>query len=340
MSLIPLNRQFIEWHDQEKDELSDPDILSRLGMHDGAKNWDDLLKRLRVVILAEAGSGKSEELKGQAHRLTDNNKLAFYATVQDVGREGLENAIEAAERSKLAAWRSTDQRAWFFEKTPLTKPSLMASGLIEPCETSRPRSAMPRAVPISSCRAVIRTGSFAGTLPAFRKRFQFRCPSDASGADWRRAFDPHTPHERASEETIPEAPLVVVLESLDAERVRIFAQAKGAANSDALIAEIDASNLWRFARRPLDLDWLVQFWTVNQRLGSLAEMLATSLRERLQESDRCVRIVVRSILTGQRCLGTRRSRVGFWSRDHAVHPRQRNCPYRRQPGLRPRPRPT
>jgi hypothetical protein len=92
-------------------------------------------------------------------------------------------------------------------------------------------------------------------------------------------------NERAPEPSAPETPIIAVLASLDGARVRMFAQAKGASNLDALMAEIDASNLWRFARRPLDLDWLVQFWKTNGRLGSLAEMLATSLRERLHESD-------------------------------------------------------
>jgi hypothetical protein len=64
-----------------------------------------------------------------------------------------------------------------------------------------------------------------------------------------------------------------------------LAKGKGASNLDAFIGEIDTSNLWRFARRPLDLDWLVQFWQVNKRLGLLEEMLKTSLRVRLQESD-------------------------------------------------------
>lgn len=88
MPLVPLDRRFIEWRHTETDELSDPDLLSRLGLGDDAKSWDDLLKRRRIVILAEAGSGKSEELKGQTLRLAADGKLAFYATVQDVGREG------------------------------------------------------------------------------------------------------------------------------------------------------------------------------------------------------------------------------------------------------------
>ena len=83
------------------------------------------------------------------------------------------------------------------------------------------------------------------------------------------------------EATAVEAPLVVVMASLDASRVRVFAEGKGAPNLDALMAQIEAGNLWRFARRPLDLEWLVEFWQAHGRLGTLAEMLEASVRVRL-----------------------------------------------------------
>ena len=92
-------------------------------------------------------------------------------------------------------------------------------------------------------------------------------------------------HENTEEAAEAEKPLVLVLASLDEDRVRRFATGKGTPNVDGFLAEIDALNLWQFARRPLDLDWLVQFWQRYQRLGSLSEMLATSLRARSKESD-------------------------------------------------------
>jgi hypothetical protein len=72
---------------------------------------------------------------------------------------------------------------------------------------------------------------------------------------------------------------------LDAERVRLFAKGKDVQNLDAFIGQMEAANLWQFARRPLDLDWLVEFWHSHGRLGSLAEMLKVCLAERLQESN-------------------------------------------------------
>ena len=84
---------------------------------------------------------------------------------------------------------------------------------------------------------------------------------------------------RGNGEPVAEKPLVVLMAPLDPERVRIFAAAHGAADLDALLDQIERANLWRFARRPLDLDWLVRYWRAHGRLGTLAEMLESSLRD-------------------------------------------------------------
>jgi hypothetical protein len=93
-------------------------------------------------------------------------------------------------------------------------------------------------------------------------------------------------HRRPKPSAVPtENPLVVLMVPLDPDRVRVFAAANGAPNLDAFLAQIAAANLWRFARRPLDLDWLVEFWRSSGRLGSLAEMLENSLKARLRETN-------------------------------------------------------
>ena len=56
MPTIPLNRRFIEWRE---DSHSDPDLWA-LFKFSGGFTWDELLRRRRVVLLAEAGSGKTE----------------------------------------------------------------------------------------------------------------------------------------------------------------------------------------------------------------------------------------------------------------------------------------
>src|SRR3954447_26685145 len=94
---IQLNRRFVECRE---DGQSDPDLVARFGRTSETLGWDDLLRRRRVVFLAEAGSGKTTELVARSRAVPTEMGDAFYATVEDVGRMGLEGALRAAERER------------------------------------------------------------------------------------------------------------------------------------------------------------------------------------------------------------------------------------------------
>jgi hypothetical protein len=251
VAFIQLNRHFLEWQDGE---LSDPDVISMFGLSDGL-SWDDLLGKRRAVLLAEAGSGKTEEMKAQARRQAEAGRCAFYATVQDVGREGLERALRAADRVRLAAWRESGELAWFFIDS-------VDEAKLDGVRLERALGQIADGIHGAEGRAhVLLSGRY--TDWEFRRdlaRLNVELPvpheqvmPPAPTAD--ELVIKTIRHERAPEpEPSTERALVVVMRSLDAERVRAFADGKGARNIDAFIAQIEAGNLWRFARRPLDLD--------------------------------------------------------------------------------------
>jgi hypothetical protein len=87
LTTIALDRRFFEWR---KGELSDPDLVLRWGLTKDLMPWDGVLARRRIVLLAEAGSGKTEEMREQARVRTATGQFAVYATVEDVDRDGLE----------------------------------------------------------------------------------------------------------------------------------------------------------------------------------------------------------------------------------------------------------
>ena len=285
---IELNRQFVEWREGDG-ELSDPEVYLHFGLRDKAKGWPDLCKFHRVVVLAEAGSGKTDELKQQARQLSASGAFAFYATVQDVGREGLESSVDGSvgrDRAALAAWRSSEESAWFFVDS-------IDEAKLDNVRLERALARLAEAIVGAEARAhIVLAGRH--TDWEFRRDLE-RLEEALPGPTIGRTSSPPSPSELLvrtirHEEVTPakierEAPAVVVLVSLDAERVRLFASGKEAPNLDAFLSAIEGGNLWQFARRPLDLDWLVQFWITNNRLGSLAEMLANSLVERLQETN-------------------------------------------------------
>ena len=112
MSVVALDRRFAEW--REDQEPPDSEIYEALGLGETGVGWDELLLQRRVVILAEAGSGKSTEMAERARMTTASHRYAFHATVGDVGREGLEGALGGRDREGLAAWRASTDDAWFF----------------------------------------------------------------------------------------------------------------------------------------------------------------------------------------------------------------------------------
>src|SRR5262249_36200126 len=84
---IELDRTFWPLGDGEE---YDPDTLrakARFGMH--LIHWSDLLTMTRVVILAEAGTGKTHELRETARRLRREGKAAFFCHIEDLATDGL-----------------------------------------------------------------------------------------------------------------------------------------------------------------------------------------------------------------------------------------------------------
>ena len=282
MAIISLDRRFWEW---SKGDPVDPDVLARLYRPTDLLSWDDVSARRRVVLLAEAGSGKTEEMREQARLRVAAAQHAFFATVEDVAEDGLDGALRAAERPRLAAWRTSDQDAWFFidsiDEAKLGRVRLdrafrkIADGI------SR---AERRAHVILSCRLL--DWEFASDLERLKSELPIppdpNLPPPPSGDE---VLVHALRHEMPEKEKLTaEQPLVVLMVALDEPRLRRFASEKGVLDVAAFLDQIQSANLWRFARRPLDLDWLVQFWKDHGRLGSLAEMLKSSLAARVAET--------------------------------------------------------
>ena len=112
MAHIRLDRQFFPW---EEGELSDPDAVLRLGRSADLLSWERVSERRRVVIMAEAGSGKTAEMREQTRLRKEAGQFAFYATVEDVGEDGLESSLGSEDRTRLVSWRDkSTENAWFF----------------------------------------------------------------------------------------------------------------------------------------------------------------------------------------------------------------------------------
>ncbi len=286
MKTIPLDRIFVPWIDDQ--DPAAMELYARLGGSRYGLDWPKLLEKKRVVLLAEAGSGKSAEFEEQARLLTEAGKSAFYATVQDVGSEGLRGALSDAHRSRFDAWKESDQPAWLFidsvdeAKLNGVRIEKALQRLADAVEGARARAHI-----VLSCRFT--DWEFRADHARFDRYLPVPPPHDTPEApspdDLLVAVLHGDGRRKKKESEEPESSLVVLMAPLDEERVRKFAIAKGVRDVDAFTGALDAANLWSLARRPLDLDWLVTYWRTRGRFGTFAQMLATSLDERLQETN-------------------------------------------------------
>jgi hypothetical protein len=248
--------------------------------------WADLLEMRRVVILAEAGSGKSTEFKTQCAALSAAGKFAFSASVSDVVQADLEGALVPGDRARLAAWKADDTAdCWLF---------------IDSVDEARDQgfhfetAARKLADAVTGCeeRTHIYISSRFTDWDATADRVSMEKwlsmpePPPALAPDFEQEVRDTLHHKERPAPADPKDPIaVLVLEPLEREQVRRFAEGSGINNVDEFLAAVDHGNLWTFAARPLDLGWMVDYWQANRRLGTLRQMIEASLSARLLDPD-------------------------------------------------------
>ena len=286
MNTVQLDRRFYEWkEDADEPTHSSYRIRTELGLSDGMFTWSNLLAKRRVVILAEAGSGKTEELKAQAHLQTVAGKFAFYSTVQYVGRGGLKDALGPKDKLRFDDWCKSTEPGWFFidsideAKFDGIKIEQAFRKIAEDILGNEGRTHIVLSGRHTDWEFGRDASRLQDVLPL--PRVDITEPIPPLETLIRRVLN----YEKPPEPIPAETQLIVVMAPLDPGRVREYAIAKNAPELNALINAIESANMWDFVRRPLDLNWIVGYWRIHRQLGSLTEMIEASLRERVKEND-------------------------------------------------------
>ena len=281
MPYVPLKRRFSRWRDENTRGV---DFSQFERQFYGEVSWEELLKFQRVIILAEAGSGKSKELEEQAKRVALES-FAFHATVRNVAEEGLAGAMDQAGRERLEAWKNSEAVGWFFIDS-------VDEAKLDHIRFGDALRKLGDGLGGGLARArIIISGRYSGwEFRADLHKLEESLPIAEVGEQ--QALDPHQLLSSILRNTFRDKkraerqkPLVVLMAPLDGDQVREFAKGHGIEDLNKFISALDRDNLWHLAMRPLDLQWLVDYWQNNKRFGRLSEMLEASIRARLQEEN-------------------------------------------------------
>lgn len=236
-------------------------------------SWEKLLKRRLVIILAEAGSGKTWELKHQVDILTSQNKIAFFVPLERLISTSFEAIIQQEDHELLRRWQDGTDEAYFFLDS------------VDEAKFRRPGDFFAA---LDNLRAAIGAKRLSRARIVISSRISEWQPStDMFEVTKRFNSEEATTSTRQETDSDRDKPILVVqLIPLDEDRVRTFVEAKGLTNSAEFLEALSASFAWEFARRPIDVEDLISYWQSYRRLGCLTELLEHSITKNLERSTR------------------------------------------------------
>ena len=111
--LIDLHRSFSEYASASAD-VQDEDWGAFLGLRKGAHTWSDLHEKPLVVVLGEAGIGKTIEFKHEVARLTAEGKAAFFLPLNQLQESDSWTLALTGCDDAYTTWAASTALGYFF----------------------------------------------------------------------------------------------------------------------------------------------------------------------------------------------------------------------------------
>ena len=163
---IELHRTFYELpkHSSENDDVD----ISR-AFHFGERLcWPDLIKEYRLIILSEAGSGKTFEIRNVACTLREQGKPAFFLRLEYIPRD-FEVAFEVGTYEAFQEWLTSAEEGW------LLLDSVDEARLRDPRDFERAVRILSRQISTAKDRTHI---VITGRTTAWRPKTDLVCCTD------------------------------------------------------------------------------------------------------------------------------------------------------------------
>jgi CHAT domain len=280
---IELHRTFYELpkNSSENDDLD----ISR-AFRRGDRRWSDLINEYRIIILSEAGSGKTAEIRSVAYRLREQQKSAFFLRLENVAGD-FEDAFEVGTYEAFKEWLASDQEGW------LLLDSVDESRLRDPRDFERAIRKMSRLIDTAKDRTHIVITSRA---PAWRPKTDLAYCNDhlpftvATTLECDPQAENDDPEGSIQIKTVIQEKerlgfKIFALDDLTSDQIAIYAKARGIEEYKDFLDAVERADAWSFTSRPQDLEELTEFWIDKGKIGTRLEIMRNSIDRRLTERD-------------------------------------------------------
>ncbi|MGO4117024.1 NACHT domain-containing NTPase [Rhizobium ruizarguesonis] len=290
MNRVPIVRKFAPIPElQQQEGLPLDDVLP--GVNVGSpQTWDDLLKLFRVVILADAGAGKTFEFRAAAERLVGDGKASFFLRIERIDGV-LEDAFEVGSRNAFDQWLEGSEDAWFFldavdeirltEVRSFERAIRLFAGKIRSAQhrahifiSGRPyawrpqidRALVEEALPVNP---VTRSAESEGDL------------RDIDTDDARELAVRVQQNDPEDRKTLQ----LYLLQPLYDDEIGMFADRAGIESSSAFLDGLTRAAMTNLARSPFDLNVLIEMWRSEGELPARLQVLQGGVRRMLSDRD-------------------------------------------------------
>ena len=271
---VPLDRSFssVPGSATASDEQ---EVIEGWGLYE-PKRWPQIDEGYRSVILAEAGAGKTFEMRARALCHEERGHFAFFMRIEDIDQD-FESAFEVGSAESFKQWLASQGEAWFYldsvDEARLSHPKAFEKAIRR--FATRIRDARLRAhICIASRPYAWRPRS---DYELVKRHLPFEKPRTEPKGEISEVFNPVGQSESMLE--------VYGLRPLNEKEIRRFAEHRSTPDIDDMLEELKQLNLLGLAGRPFDLEGILEKWTTDGALGSRTELLRHNIESRLKEPD-------------------------------------------------------
>lgn len=243
---------------------------------DSGISWDELLKSQRILIVSEAGAGKTYECESKARELFARGEPAFFLSLENVASAGVVAALFGKEHTRFTAWLASSSQVAYFFLDSIDELQLVHRSFKDALRRFAHdiRGAQGRATVVITARPVpIDRQAFRDILPLPTPVRQ----EDSQDEFIRIAMDGPS----NTKDDGPPAIREVELLPLTGPQIIEFARSRGVESPEALLSAIDAKHAREFARKPQDLIELCDDWREHGGLRAHFEQIQSHVRARL-----------------------------------------------------------
>lgn len=282
---MAVKRSFRDIPDGKLDEADQQSFLVSLGWSH-ASGWDDLLLSQRILIISEAGAGKTFECRAECQRMWEEGAPAFFLELASLANSDIRTMLSQDEEVRLDEWLASqsDVATFFLDSIDELKLSL---GSFEQALKRFKKSISGQ---LSRARIVITTRPVPFDEQLVRHLLPIP-PQSESKADGD-SFAQIALHgradrqrEKAQQDNCPSDWRVVALMPLSDEQIMEFARDQGIHDPEVLLADLQRRNAQEFARRPQDLLELCADWRDFKRVRTHREQVLSNIRIKLKPRD-------------------------------------------------------